>query len=210
MRERSLFENLSKLDFGKGVKNSKEFFSKKRDTYEIKSFIKNRVEKNKNKEVLVMFLRRHWLNLLGKLLPVILMVLFIFILYFILIPLSGIVFTPNEWGMIRFVTAIVSVFIWAFLFVKLVDYYLDIWIITDRRIVNIEQKGLFRREVSELRIMNVQDVTTDIRGIIPTLFDYGDLYVQTAAKRERFLFRRIPKPGVVKDIIVILSDMNKD
>jgi hypothetical protein len=82
--------------------------------------------------------------------------------------------------------------------------------VTDRRIVNIEQKGFFSRVVSELELENIQDITTDVRGIIPTFLNYGNLHVQTAAEQERFIFRNIPDPYDVKDIIMNLQKKSED
>ena len=40
------------------------------------------------------------------------------------------------------------------------------WIITNDRILDIEQHGLFARTVSELRLHRVQDVTAEIKALI--------------------------------------------
>jgi uncharacterized membrane protein YdbT with pleckstrin-like domain len=93
---------------------------------------------------------------------------------------------------------------WIMLFLIWVDYYFDVWIVTDNRIVNIDQKGLFSREVSELELDKIQDITTDVKGVIPTFLNFGDLQVQTAAEEERFLFHNIPDPYDVKNIIMNL------
>jgi hypothetical protein len=77
--------------------------------------------------------------------------------------------------------------------------------VTDRRIVIIKQKCLFSRVISELELENIQDITTDIKGIIPTFLNYGNLFVQTAAEMERFVFRNIPNPTEVKDLIMSLQ-----
>ena len=86
-----------------------------------------------------------------------------------------------------------------------IDYYFDVWIVTERRIINIEQKGLFSRVVSELELEKIQDITTDVKGVIPTFLNFGDLHVQTAAEKERFLFRDIPDPYDVKNLIMNLQ-----
>ena len=59
--------------------------------------------------------------------------------------------------------------IWVFFLSSFVDYYLDIWIVTNDRIINIEQLGLFARSISELDLYQIQDVTSEIKGIFPTL-----------------------------------------
>ena len=96
-------------------------------------------------------------------------------------------------------------FIWTYFLIVWVDYYLDIWIVTNQRIMDIEQKGLFSRQVSEFSISRVQDVTVDVIGIMPTLFHYGDVHVQTAGEARQFIFRDIKNPQKVKDVILNLQ-----
>ena len=36
----------------------------------------------------------------------------------------------------------------------------------------------------------IQDVTSQVQGVIPTLFRYGYVYVQTAGEKERFVFKK--------------------
>lgn len=101
--------------------------------------------------------------------------------------------------------------LWILGFLIWIDYYFDVWIITNERIINIEQKGLFTRDISELRYESVQDVTSSVVGLIPTMLNFGDVSVQTAAKEERFLFRQVGDPFTIKDQIMALSrDALKD
>jgi len=104
-----------------------------------------------------------------------------------------------------FLENIFAMSIWIIFFLLWVDYYLDVWIVTNLRIVNIEQKGLFSRTVSELELSRIQDVTTEVLGMIPTFLNYGDVFIQTAAEQERFLFRQVPDPYGIKDQIMKLQ-----
>lgn len=97
------------------------------------------------------------------------------------------------------------IFIWLFGFLVWIDYYFDVWIITDERIVNIEQKGLFVRHISELNFSRIQDVTAEVEGILPTVLNYGDVLVQTAGEENRFIFRQVADPYQVKDMVMKLS-----
>jgi uncharacterized membrane protein YdbT with pleckstrin-like domain len=89
------------------------------------------------------------------------------------------------------------------------DYYLDTWIVTNERIINIEQKGLFSRIVSELHLNQVQDVTSETHGIVATFLSYGDVHIQTAGARERFNFKQIDNPEKIKQIITKLVQDDK-
>lgn len=93
-------------------------------------------------------------------------------------------------------------FLWLFLMFAWIDYYLDLWIVTDERIVNIEQSGLFDRVISEQRLIRVQDVTSEVKGLFPTFLNYGNVHVQTAGSRERFVFEQVPEPDLVKKVVL--------
>jgi len=96
-----------------------------------------------------------------------------------------------------------------FFFRAWLDYYLDIWIITDERIVNVEQKGLFSREISTQRLYRIQDVTAEVHGVIPTFFHYGNVYIQIAGEEQRFVFKQIPDPYSVTKKLMQLVDWKK-
>lgn len=194
--------DLEKIITEKEIAGSKILLSRKRKIAEIRLFIEKLLTEGGGEEKLVIFLRRHWINLFLQIWPLLTFLILISIVYFILINLGAI---GDEEIFVSFGAAVISLFLWAFLFFIFIDYYLDVWVITNERIVNIEQKGLFKREISELRLEKVQDLTTEIGGIVSTLFDFGDLYVQTAGKRERFLFKSIPHPERIKDVILVLS-----
>jgi hypothetical protein len=94
------------------------------------------------------------------------------------------------------------------LFVIFVIYYLNIQIITNIRIVDIDQVGLFSHVVSELHIDKIEDVTSETNGILGTLFNYGNVYVQTAAAVEKFEFNNVPNPSHIEKLILNLYEKN--
>ena len=100
-------------------------------------------------------------------------------------------------------------FAWLFLFQAFMDYYLDIWIVTSRRILSIEQTGLFSRTVSELRLYRIQDVTATITGPLHTIFGYGDVEIQTAGEKLHFTFEDIPSPNGIAKSILELSEADR-
>ena len=96
--------------------------------------------------------------------------------------------------------------LWTLFFVIWTNYYLDVWIITDERIVDIEQFSLFSRDISEFRMDRIQDITIDVKGVIPTLLGFGDLHVQTAGMHHEFHIREVPNPYEIKDRITRIHD----
>lgn len=162
------------------------------------------LEKHEGEQI-IMIVRRHWFNILQNLLSVFIMAAFLTgsFLYFPAIFPS---LSQNAYnGLFLFGETVFAMVIWIIFFLIWVDYYFDVWIVTTRRIINVEQKGLFSREVSELKLEKIQDISTEVLGVIPTFLNYGDVYIQTAAEQERFLFRRVPNPYRIKDVIMGLQ-----
>ena len=86
------------------------------------------------------------------------------------------------------------------------DYYLSVQIITTERIIDVTQNGLFGREVNELSYDKIEDATHRQNGILATMFNYGDVVIQTAAsaslKTSGFVFKNIPNPAQTHKIIM--------
>lgn len=95
------------------------------------------------------------------------------------------------------------------LFIIFVLYYLNIHIVTEMRVVDVDQVGLFKHQVSILNISQIEDVTSDTKGILGTLFDFGTVYIQTAGARERFELDNIPHPGKLSKIIIDLFEKHQ-
>ena len=81
-------------------------------------------------------------------------------------------------------------------------YFLNAWVLTNLRIVDIKQHGYFNREVSSLFLSRVQDVTTNVRGVLPSLLGIGDIKVQTAGEDTEFTMHGIPRPEQMRDTIL--------
>ena len=72
----------------------------------------------------------------------------------------------------------------SFFFQEFIDYYLDTWIVTTERVIDINQRGLFNRTAAEMHIALVQDATTEVRGMLGTFLDYGHVFVPNRRRRE--------------------------
>ncbi|MDP2692422.1 MAG: PH domain-containing protein [bacterium] len=79
-----------------------------------------------------------------------------------------------------------------------IDFYLDVWIVTNDRVVDIEQFGLFSRTISELDLFRIQDVTTDVHGLFSTIFKYGDVTLKTASTNLSIVFKNVPDPNHIR------------
>lgn len=86
-----------------------------------------------------------------------------------------------------------------YLFINFLIWYFNAYLITNERVIDIDFIGLTYKQVSATRIEKIQDVTFKVGGIIRPLFDYGDVFIQTASEEPNFEFHAVPKPAFVAD-----------
>lgn len=158
-------------------------------------------------EVVIQSVRSHIFVLVLQLVPFVL-ALFLPALVSLLISLAAtmnpaaLTLLPNSAGVIRFLMGIWYLLVWTAAFSLLTRYYLTLWIITNLRIVDIKQRSFFNREVSSFLLARVQDITTDVSGVLGTLIGFGKLSVETAGKDEEFQMENISHPQNVRDVIM--------
>jgi len=154
-----------------------------------------RFETQEKEEEIVLILRRHWLTNLGWIiLSLFLGILpqFLFI-FFSLSPLP-----------VRF--KIVGVLVWylflgGFVFGRFLNWFFNVFIITDERIVDFDFYGLIYKEISDAKIEDIQDVTYRVSGFARNLFNFGDVFIQTAAQMPQFEFHNVPQPARIAKLL---------
>jgi energy-coupling factor transporter transmembrane protein EcfT len=170
-------------------------------------------------ETILQTVRKHWFILFRQVAGIVV----VGILPFILLIIFASSETVEEiFSQVHFAGSTVSFFLGAWLLIILItlftiwtDYYLDLWIISNKRIISIDQQGFFRRSVSSFRFERLQDITVDIHGLIETLLDFGKIKADTAG-HEPFIIKGIPNPRAIKALIfehadtVIYAPMPKD
>lgn len=121
----------------------------------------------------------------------------------------GLLTSATWFPFLLFAASVYYLSIWLFFLTEFTDYYLDVWIVTNDRVVNTEQHGLFGRTVAELDLYKIQDVTSDVRGMLATFLNYGNVHVQTAGQKERFVFEEVPNPHEIRKRIIDLIETDR-
>ena len=66
------------------------------------------------------------------------------------------------------------------LYIQWLNFELDIFIITNHRIIWMDQVGFLNRTVSECNLSQVQEVNSKTKWFFSNIFNYWDLAIQTA------------------------------
>lgn len=146
-------------------------------------------------EKIVLLLRRHPITNIGW--------IFIAILMFSA-PLVLILF--GFLGSIPFEFLVVGLMFWylvsfAFTFEQFLTWFFNVYIVTDERVFDVDFINLVYREITDANLDQIQDVTVKVGSVIRTLFDFGDVHIQTAAAIAQIDFEAVPHPDRVAQVL---------
>lgn len=89
----------------------------------------------------------------------------------------------------------------AFSLQNFLTWYFNVDVITDERIIDIEFYNLIYKQVSDAKTDRIQDVTYKTGGALRNIFNFGDVYVQTAGEVPNFEFLGVPSPEKVVEVL---------
>ena len=89
----------------------------------------------------------------------------------------------------------------AFVFEHFLLWVFNVYIATDESVVDIDFPNLLYRQISTAKLDQIQDITVKVGGFIRSLFDYGDVYIQTAGEVPEIVFEAVPHPALVSEIL---------
>ena len=175
----------------------------------LSSFSKNphglSFQAQKKNESIILFLRPHYLTNLPWVLLGILLFFFPLIITQVL-PMLGIDFFSSN--IVAHFIATYAMFyyliVFSYVLINFLTWFYNIFIVTADRIIDIRYSDIVIHNVSETNLHHIEDVRYSQSGVIPTLFNYGNLYAQTAGATENFEARSIPRPKEATDIIASL------
>ncbi|MBZ1348853.1 MAG: PH domain-containing protein [Candidatus Liptonbacteria bacterium] len=159
-------------------------------------------------EKIIIEQRRHWIVVLYQSFALIAAIIVPLLIIFSLSAIEPI--QVLFFGNIKSITGLLFILIsWKFciftiFFIVWTNYYLDVIVVTNKRLIDVEQRGLFARDQTSIPIKNIQDIKIEIIGFLPSLLKFGHIHVQTAGQIKELLIKNLPNPIKIKDIILNL------
>ena len=154
-------------------------------------------------EVIYLAVRPHlisnlsWIGL--SILMLIVPLFFSYLNFFDFLPVSYRFSAVFFWYLITFI----------FSFEKFLSWYFDFYLITNKRIVDISFNNLLNKHFAQTDISMIQDVSSSIKGIMGTFFNFGDLLIQTASEINQINFEKVPNPQKIIKLIKELQELEK-
>lgn len=95
-------------------------------------------------------------------------------------------------------------FVVAYALQRFLLWYFNIYVITTKRVVDIDFFNLFYKQISSTTLDDIQDVTHTRGGVAQLIFDYGNVFIQTAGTVTNFEFHAIAKPNEIQKKLINL------
>jgi len=159
-------------------------------------------ESQQDDEDIILLIRRHYMALLPVIAVSTLVYIVGFIAVFVLPAVAPALVSGYTYHIYVLIVSILFLFNTIYLFNNWVLHYLHVAILTSEHFVEINQTGLFARKISEMALEKVQDVTASQKGLVHTMFNLGEVEVQTAGEAPNFVIQFVPDPNGVSQKIM--------
>ena len=106
------------------------------------------------------------------------------------------------WSQIGIIFLILGILNFGWLIWEIEDWRNDTFQLTERHVIDIDRKPFgFGESRKQADLANVQNVNADRPGLIPTIFNYGDVIIETAGATADITFEDVPNPSVIQSDI---------
>lgn len=145
-------------------------------------------------EKVYLLVRSHPFTQIGWILTSVLLIISLFISNF---------FIPNflNFEQILLFNLFFIIFIFSYIWFNILNWYFNIGIITNKRVVDIDFYAVLYKEITNAQLGKIEDVTIKSGGFIQSLFDYGSVFIQTAGTEVNIEFVDIPHPSDTVQLI---------
>jgi len=82
------------------------------------------------------------------------------------------------------------------------DYFLDVWLVTNMAIIDVKWHGWFHRTATKILFSDIQGVSYEIKGISGTLFNYGEISVEKVSTGGKVALDNVSQPRLVAAAIL--------
>lgn len=85
-------------------------------------------------------------------------------------------------------------------------YRNDLWVITNQRVVDSIRRHWFHHRMASADVLDIEDMSVIREGLLPTLFNFGDVRCQTAGEVPNFILAGIPNPAEILGLVDAARD----
>lgn len=84
---------------------------------------------------------------------------------------------------------------------KYLLWLVNVYVLTDKRLISFEYKSLFNKSVLETPLDRILNVSFTSKGVMASLMNFGDVFVQVQGLPEPMVLKKVKDAGKVKDFL---------
>ncbi|MBI3231560.1 MAG: PH domain-containing protein [Candidatus Doudnabacteria bacterium] len=94
-----------------------------------------------------------------------------------------------------------TMMIFVFAAYKYVLWLINVYIITDKRLISINYKSIIHKIVLETPIDRIQNISSETKGLVKSVLKIGSVVVQVASLSQPIVLKNLKHPEEVKDFL---------
>jgi len=147
-------------------------------------------------EKTLMVIKRHWIILVK-----------LWLYFFLWLLFTGLFYIFWNYAWAHLLVIVFWMIYLIFLYIEWLNHELDLYIITNNRIIWVDQVWFLDRKVSECNLWQVQEVWNQTKWLLANLLNYWSITIQTAWNATNFTMDLSPLP--IENSRKILNEVDK-
>lgn len=163
-------------------------------------------EETSEDEQMLLVVHKHWASLLGE---AALTIVPGFTILWLLFLFRGLPLTSADASIHAIITLLVPLcflILWTILAIQWTNYYLDMLVVTDRRIFYTTQINFTQRTINQWNILDVRHVNVRFGNLFESFFNYGSIEIEAHDESGSTKISGIPDPEYVSAVILKQDD----
>lgn len=106
---------------------------------------------------------------------------------------------PSYYGAILLINYLL---VWIVIFEGFLNWYFNVYLITNKRVMDITFSSILLKSVDLAPLGNIEEADSTISGLLGTIFNFGDVAIQTAGAKVAVHMIKVPNPALVADLVL--------
>lgn len=151
-------------------------------------------------ETILLLLRAHPITNLKWIIPGVLLFFAPFFMPRLFSVINFNIVFPESYGVV-FIIINLSLIL-TIVFEGFLNWYFNVYIVTQKNIIDVDFHSILFKNIDVAPLRNIEDTSSSMGGILSSIFNYGDVYIQTAGNTKNIDLHSISKPHHVADFIL--------
>lgn len=146
-------------------------------------------------ETVLRFSRKHWISLLPHFIGFSVFILAL-LSFFLFVPKEAVrsIFNPLTYQIIAGIAILGLTYYLHHFFIEFFNYYLQIFIITNFRVIQLDKTLYFRSDQDSVDVGEIQNIVVQKKGPVKTILNFGEIIITLSSVHATKIVACVPNP----------------